>query len=510
MRPVVRRGHGLQGQLVVSLTSYPKRFDTLNVTLQSLLNQTVIPDKLILWLCEVDFPSLPDSVRALESQGLEIFVIQDDWRSYKKLIPALLNFPSSYIVTADDDLLYRPTWLEELVDAHTLIGGVVAHRAHIAQTSESGNFRPYNEWIAATPPDNFCLLRSPLVFPTTGAGVLYPPELFSDEALDASRAMRICPTGDDIWFYFMLLRSGHAASLISGRSLIEIGQGNESLWSINGRGGNDDQIRAWIEEYGMPNLLLAPIQRPDSLGNECSLIKLRNGLSIRVRQDHIGNVIKNTKLFYEEELISFVKRNFAPRNVIDAGANIANHAVGFSGALNYRVLCFEPDKNLAEIAQNNLFDNRINGEVFCFGLSFEEDRLNFEFSNPENSGVGRFVSTDSDKNGLLVRPLDSCIPDDFEPDLIKIDVEGFELNVLRGAQQTLANFEPTLVIECHNYERYIELSNFLSEFGYRPLRVFCATPTFIFVHRRRFGFFEGTELTTWVDGWGKFSDLSNL
>lgn len=508
MKPTVRRGHGLSGQVIVSLTSYPKRFGTLHATLRSLINQTVMPDKLILWLYEQDFSSLPESVRALEQQGLEIFIVQDDWRSYKKIIPALLSFPDAYIVTADDGLFYRPTWLEELVSAHELIGGVVAHRAHIAQIDDGGQFRPYNEWIAATPPRNYCLLRSPFVFPTTGAGVLYPPRVFINEMLDISRAMILCPTSDDIWCYFMMLRSGHTASLITGRALMDIGEAGENLCSLNGSAGNDDQIRSFCNEYGVPELLSAVIRQINSIDSDIERVRLRNGQSLRVKQDHIGKIIKKTKLFYEEELVSFVKRNFAPRSVIDAGSNIGNHAVGFSGAANYRVLCFEPDEHLAEITRNNLKDNRIDGEVFTFGLSFEEDRLLYQVSDDENSGMGRFVNTASNENGLLVRSLDSCIPSDFNPDLIKIDVEGFELNVLQGAKETIRKFEPALVIECHNYKRYIEVSGFLSEFGYRALRVFCATPTFIFVPRRRFGFYEESELTTWVDAWGKFSEVN--
>ena len=53
--------HSLDKELIVSLTSYPKRFDILPITIQSLLNQTVKPDRIILWLYEKDYFRLPAS-----------------------------------------------------------------------------------------------------------------------------------------------------------------------------------------------------------------------------------------------------------------------------------------------------------------------------------------------------------------------------------------------------------------------------------------------------------------
>ena len=60
--------HGRSRELIVSLTSYPKRFSTLHLTLKSLLTQSVRPDRVILWLAEADKNAVPPAVAALQRQ----------------------------------------------------------------------------------------------------------------------------------------------------------------------------------------------------------------------------------------------------------------------------------------------------------------------------------------------------------------------------------------------------------------------------------------------------------
>ena len=58
--------HQLPSRLIVSLTSYPARFKTLGLTIRSLLDQTVKPDLIVLWVDHAAMASLPQSVTELE------------------------------------------------------------------------------------------------------------------------------------------------------------------------------------------------------------------------------------------------------------------------------------------------------------------------------------------------------------------------------------------------------------------------------------------------------------
>lgn len=509
IKPKLIKGHGLKNELVVSLTSYPNRFHILPFAIQSILNQTVRPDKVILWLYKDDYWQLPATVRAMERLGLQILLIDQDWKSYKKIIPSILNFSESYILTCDDDILYKPTFVEELVVAHGRVGGTIAQRAHLIQFDDSSKILPYREWLNKTPIKDFCEINSPFVFPTSGGGVLYPPNTFDERVVDIEKALDLCPTADDIWLYFMATLNGNASSLIGSRNMFDLAPNNEdTLWSINSQGANDRQLANLISEFGMPDILKAEMQNTSQNAKQPNTVKLRNGTCIRILDDHIGSAIKGTELYYECDLITFIKQSFSPKSVIDVGANIGNHAIGFSGHPEYRVICFEPDPDLAQITKHNLEMNSIDYELHVHGLGQVTEKVRFVKGTRQNSGIGRFDRGSRSPDQLLVKRLDDCVGRNYDIDVIKIDVEGFELDVLLGAKHSINRTTPVLIIEHQDYNSYKGCKDVLCELGYVPLKVFCATPTFIYVNSNVHGLSHPNNQITWVDCWDSFTSNS--
>lgn len=232
-----RKPHGLPGELVVSLTSYPKRFPTLAKTLKSLLDQTVKPDRTVLWLAQGDIP--PPDIAALEAHGLEIRFCED-LRSYKKIIPSLREWPAAYVAIADDDTYYAPDWLELLVSGSEP-GVVSCRRAHRVRRV-NGSMAPYVTWewniIGRGEVDD--------LFPTGCGGVLYPPGSLAPEVFDEGTFQRICPDADDVWLYMMARRAGTLYRQVGGgfNNTSWPGSQAESLLTINIDGGNDRQIAA--------------------------------------------------------------------------------------------------------------------------------------------------------------------------------------------------------------------------------------------------------------------------
>jgi hypothetical protein len=69
----------------------------------------------------------------------------------QKILPALDAFSDDFICTADDDIYYWPTWLEELTEGAALEKRTVrCHRAHRITFDHQGRYRPYSEWNADT------------------------------------------------------------------------------------------------------------------------------------------------------------------------------------------------------------------------------------------------------------------------------------------------------------------------------------------------------------------------
>ena len=245
-----KRPHRLEPELIVSLTSFPKRFPTLHLTIQSLLTQSLAADRVILWLYAPDVKRLPMRVRELIAHGLEIREINQDLRSYKKLIPSLSVFPEALIATADDDIYYPESWLEHLVDAYEPgAKHVIGCRAHRIKHRPDGRVAPYTEWGWELRGQ----AQGANVFLTGGAGTLYPPGALPAMALDSSIYMELCPTADDVWINFMLRLNGFSAKK-TGASLTVydwMGSREHALGKRNViNGGNDEAMAAMIVRYG--------------------------------------------------------------------------------------------------------------------------------------------------------------------------------------------------------------------------------------------------------------------
>lgn len=65
--------------------------------------------------------------------------------------------------------------------------------------------------------------------------------------------------------------------------------------------------------------------------------------------------------------------------------------------------------------------------------------------------------------------------------MIKIDIEGMGIEVLKSAQRVLRRDKPIIYIEAETEEEFNIITNFLSEFKYKPIMRFNATPTYLFI-----------------------------
>lgn len=241
-------------KIIVSLTTFGKRIYDVHLTIESIMEQTMLPNRIILWL-DYSFQnrSLPRALQMLQQRGLEIMYC-DDIRSYKKLIPTLNLCPNDAIITIDDDVIYEFDLLERLIYAYIENPSYIyCHRYHKMKFVD-GKFMPYSKW------DKVCSDMTPDVFnfPTGVGGVLYPPHSLDSEVFNQKIFMDICPYADDVWFKAMSVKKGtlvkkvYSHSQLSEDFLLNISVQDESLQIKNVDNClNDKQLNAVLNHYNL-------------------------------------------------------------------------------------------------------------------------------------------------------------------------------------------------------------------------------------------------------------------
>src|SRR5690606_28631249 len=141
-------------RVVLSCTTTASRQHLFQYCVQSLLSQTIRPDLFLVNLSRApsrDDPGFESVPRFLDVAGVEIQWVEDIG-PYGKLLPTLEHVgDEDLIVTADDDLLYAPTWLESLRnEALRNPTAVIAARARTMAPTPWGGWRNYRLWPPVT------------------------------------------------------------------------------------------------------------------------------------------------------------------------------------------------------------------------------------------------------------------------------------------------------------------------------------------------------------------------
>lgn len=182
-------------KIIVSLTSYHKRFSTLDSCVKTLLLQTMKPNKIILYIVEDDKKYLPEKVLKLQKYGLEIRYVKDDLRPHKKYYYAMKEFPNDIVITTDDDCLYSKYLVEELYKTYKKFPyAIAAGRARDIRI-KNGEFLSYDTWNLTEKS-----FKPSLSLLATGVGgVLYPPHLLKlSELLNVNEINKYISV-DDLW-----------------------------------------------------------------------------------------------------------------------------------------------------------------------------------------------------------------------------------------------------------------------------------------------------------------------
>lgn len=230
--------------VVVSLTSYGDRIQSVAVAIESIGRGTVKPRRLVLWL---DSPALfearPESLRRLERRGLEI-KLTSNYGPHTKYYPFVQSLAGHELplVTADDDIIYPRNWLALLMDASRQHPDAISgHWVSIMGTS-AGAVAEYGTWARAKD-----TVARPANFAPGVSGVIYPPAMLEELKRRGDGFLTACPGADDIWLHWVALRAGIPVRQVRPTArhfpIIPGSQGQALMTTNVGENRNDHWIR---------------------------------------------------------------------------------------------------------------------------------------------------------------------------------------------------------------------------------------------------------------------------
>lgn len=194
-------------------------------------------------------------------------------------------------------------------------------------------------------------------------------------------------------------------------------------------------------------------------------------------------------VFYELGMLQFIEHRWKERagkgrlTFIDVGACIGNHTIFFAKIIGARVHAIEPWPMSCSLIRNNADLNRpySGGPIQVWQMAAGESAcfMPFSLNDDGNSGMHKI-----DINGdhlVKVASIDVILDTSDPIHLMKIDVEGYYIPVLKGALEIITRHHPEIYIECQTPEELQEVEDFLIPHGYtRWPQVFNATPTYMF------------------------------
>lgn len=210
----------------------------------------------------------------------------------------------------------------------------------------------------------------------------------------------------------------------------------------------------------------------------------RYGKFLLIHGDMISNYVNMYGEWSQAEVDLFEDILTPASNVIEVGSNIGMHTIPLSMKCSQgTVFGYEPQRPIFHVLCANVaLNNRLNVVARHWAVGSEAGRIEIPTSTYDETwnygafSIGQGFNTEGRyQSATTSTPVDVIALDDdplLKPlknvDLLKIDAEGFEPQVLKGAEQLIAKHRPALFIETNNEKTFNEVAMFLKvrEGGY--------------------------------------------
>lgn len=200
----------------------------------------------------------------------------------------------------------------------------------------------------------------------------------------------------------------------------------------------------------------------------------RHGVMSFFEQDeYVGRSFKEYGEYVEAEFTAINKLLKPGNNVVEVGANIGAFTVPMAKAVGPEglVVAYEPQWQSHELLYRNVRDNDLLDCTRTYDRAVSKRKYRTTIADLEKLGHDNFgrVELSSEGRGVNVIRLDDeeLLKALDKLRLIKIDAEGHELSVLRGAEELIEKHRPVLYVESDREDKHAKLLGWIIDHNYR-------------------------------------------
>lgn len=212
--------------------------------------------------------------------------------------------------------------------------------------------------------------------------------------------------------------------------------------------------------------------------------------------DAIAKRMRKYRTFYEQDLLEYSLELLRLRGhrdgaILDVGANFGNHSTCWGALSGLHVVAIEANPGLTAILEENLRANASPDAVTVIsggaGATSGVGRMRLTGRAAGQWGLGSVETlaaspeTGTNDATFEIHPVDEWLHRrgcaGLPVRILKVDVEGAEVDVLRGAERVLMTHHPEIFVETATIEARDALDRCLAPHGYSRLNRFCSTPT---------------------------------
>jgi FkbM family methyltransferase len=446
-----------------SLASIPSRAHILPRTVGSLLGQV---DLVRVYLNGYD--SVPECLR---QERIVVVRSQDHGNRGDAGKFFWCEEASGYELSCDDDIVYPKTHAAKLVGAIERYARTAAVSLHGTFLHEPIDYRRSGRkrlgWYEAQDEDEPCHVL--------GTGVLG----YHCSTLKLCRSEFRLPNMADVWFALACELQGVARIVLAHKS--DVIDYIAPPWALS-----SSMTRKKEEEWfaRQTEILKSVVWRRPAFawtddepeipvwGWPTDVVDVElDGVKARFECDR-GHIITRkmqaSHSFYEADLLRAIRGLRCKGIYVDVGAHVGTHSVWFALACqSTQVISFEPDRRYFPLlSRNTLALGKV--EVLEQALSEREERVR----------IGGYSGRARERLDIVqATTLDAVLRGRERVALIKVDVDGLDVPILRGARETIARCRPYIAVECPTEPGMKALRKLLGEINYEIAGTYCATPT---------------------------------